>query len=423
MQIIKNLQVKEEVYIEKLENGLTIMVIPKKETLKKYVIWGTNFGSIDNHFILKPKGEEVKIPDGVAHFLEHKLFEQENGTNSLDVLSSLGVDANAYTTNDHTAYLFEANSNFYEALDELMNYVQNPYFTDGNVEKEKGIIGQEINMYEDDPEWQVYMNAMKLMYKVNPINIDIAGSIESISKINKEILYKAYDNFYDLSNMLLVVCGDFEPEKILQEVKKRITKTSKQGEVQRIYEIEPEEIVEKAKTVNMEVSMPIYAIGFKDKPAEAKVKKCIAVQILLYLLLGKSSEGYQTLYNNGDIIGQPSLDYEFSKQYSHVLISGGAKNPQKIVEMLKTQIEKFKKSGLNTKDFERVKKKIYGDYISEYNEVANIARMFLSDYFKGINSFDYLEQYSSVTKEYTEQILNEVFDENKMVVSIVKGKE
>ena len=423
MQMIKNLQVKEEVYIEKLENGLTVMVIPKKETLKKYVIWGTNFGSIDNHFLLKPENEEVQIPDGVAHFLEHKLFEQENGTNSLDVLSSLGVDANAYTTNDHTAYLFEANSNFYEALDELMNYVQNPYFTDENVEKEKGIIGQEINMYEDDPEWQVYMNAMKLMYKVNPINIDIAGSIESISKIDKEVLYKAYHNFYDLSNMLLVVCGDFKPEEILEEVKKRITKTSQVREVQRIYETEPEEIVEKEKTVNMEVSMPIYAIGFKDKPEGNKVKKCIAVQILLYLLLGKSSEGYQTLYNNGDIIGQPSLDYEFSKQYSHVLISGGARNPQKIVEMLKTQIQKFKKSGLNEDDFERVKKKIYGDYISEYGEVGNIARMFLSDYFKGINSFDYLEQYRSVTKEYAQQVLNDVFDENKMVVSIVKGKE
>ncbi len=420
---MKNLQVKEEVYKEKLENGLTVMIIPKKETLKKYVIWGTNFGSIDNHFITKPEGEEVQIPDGVAHFLEHKLFEQENGTNSLDVLSSLGVDANAYTTNDHTAYLFEANSNFYEALDELMNYVQNPYFTDENVEKEKGIIGQEINMYEDDPEWQVYMNAMKLMYKVNPINIDIAGSIESISKIDKDILYKSYNNFYDLSNMLLVVCGDFEPEKIVEEIKKRITKTSKQGEIKRIYETEPEEIVEKEKTVTMEVSMPIFAIGFKDKPEENMVKKCIAIQILLYMLFGKSSEGYQTLYNNGELIGAPSLDYEFSKQYAHILIAGAAKNPQKIVEMLKTQIEKFKKSGLNKEHFERIKKKIYGDYVSEYNEVSNIARMFLSDYFKGINSFDYIEQYSSVTKEYTEQILNDVFDENKMVVSIVKGKE
>lgn len=260
MQVIKNLKVKEEINTEKLANGLNVIIIPKKDTLKKYVIWGTNFGSIDNHFMIKQDKEEITIPDGVAHFLEHKLFEQENGTNSLDVLSSLGVDPNAYTTNDHTAYLFEATNHFYEALDELMNYVQNPYFTDENVEKEKGIIGQEINMYEDDAEWQVYMNAMKLMYKVNPINIDIAGSIESISKINKEILYKAYNNFYDLSNMVLVVCGDFEPKTILEEIKKRITKTSNQKEVERIYEKEPEQIVEETKTITMEVSQPIFAI-------------------------------------------------------------------------------------------------------------------------------------------------------------------
>lgn len=164
--------------------------------------------------------------------------------------------------------------------------------------------------------------------------------------------------------------------------------------------------------------------GFKDNPfsKQDKVKKQIAIEILLYMLLGKSSEGYQTLYQNGDMIASPSLDYEVSKQYAHVLITGKAKNPQKVVEMLKTQIEKFKKSGLDTKHFERMKKKIYGDYISQYNDVANIARMFLSDYFKGINSFDYLEQYPSVSIDYTMQILNEVFDTNKMVVSIVKGK-
>ena len=270
MQIIENLKVKEKAYIEKLENGLTVIIVPKKDTLKKYVIFGTNFGSIDNKFIMPGKKEETSIPDGVAHFLEHKMFEQENGTNSLDILSALGVDANAYTTNDHTAYLFEATDNFYEALDELMNYVQNPYFTDENVEKEKGIIGQEINMYDDEPSWQVYMNAMKLMYKNNPINIDIAGSIESISKITKETLYDSYNTFYDLSNMLMVVCGDFKPEEILQEIKSRLTKKGNSDAIKRIYPQEPEEIVEKEKTVTMEVNNPIYAIGFKDKLADNK---------------------------------------------------------------------------------------------------------------------------------------------------------
>lgn len=424
MQIIENLKVKEKAYIEKLENGLTVIIVPKKGTLKKYAIFGTNFGSIDNKFIMPGKKEETNIPDGVAHFLEHKMFEQENGTNSLDVLSSLGVDANAYTTNDHTAYLFEATDNFYEALDELMNYVQNPYFTDENVEKEKGIIGQEINMYDDEPSWQVYMNAMKLMYKNNPINIDIAGTIESISKITKETLYDSYNTFYDLSNMLMVVCGDFEPEEILQEIKNRLTKQGNKEEIKRIYPEEPEEIVEKEKTVTMEVNNPIYAIGFKDKLAEDKelVKKHIAIEIILYMLLGKSSKTYKKLYEQGDIMSQPDLDYEFSKQYAHVLITGMAKEPKNVVKELVSAVNNYKQTGLDKEHFERIKKKIYGDYITEYNDVLNIARMFLADYFKGINSFSYLDEYSNVDVEYANKILNEVFNEDKMVVSIVRGK-
>ena len=176
MQIIENTKVKEKLYIEKLDNGLTVMVIPKKGIKKKYAIWGTHYGSINNKFVVPGETDVTKVPDGVAHFLEHKMFEQSNGKNSLDVLSSLGVNANAYTTNDHTAYLFECTDNFEPAFAELADYIQHPYFTDENVEKEKGIIEQEINMYDDDPSWQVYMNAIKAMYANNPINIDVAGT-------------------------------------------------------------------------------------------------------------------------------------------------------------------------------------------------------------------------------------------------------
>ncbi len=424
MQIIENLKVKEKLYTEKLENGLTVMIIPKKGLQKKYAIIGTNFGSIDNNFIAPGESEPYKLPNGVAHFLEHKMFEQENGVNSLDRLTSLGVDANAYTTNDHTAYLFEATDNFYEALDELMDYIQKPYFTDENVEKEKGIIGQEINMYDDDPGWKTYINAMELMYKDNPINIDIAGSIESISKINKEMLYKTYNTFYNLSNMLLVICGDFEPEILLEEVKKRIIKQDKQGEIKRIYPKEQEEIVQQEKYETMEVSNPIFVIGFKDKVNDEKtvVKKHIAIEIILYMLLGKSSKSYKKLYEEGEIMVQPDLDYEFSKQYAHILISGTAKEPKKIVDELKNAIKNYKENGLDNEHFLRIKKKIYGDYIMEYNDISNIARMFLADYFKGVNSFDYLEEYSQVTKEYADQILKEVFREDNMVISVVKGK-
>ena len=209
MQIIENSKVKEKLYIEKLDNGLTVMIVPKKNIQKKYAIWATNYGSIDNEFIIPGEDKNTQVPDGIAHFLEHKMFEQENGTNSLDMLTALGVNANAYTTNNHTAYLFECTDNFYEALNELMDYVQNPYFTDDNVEKEKGIIGQEIMMYDDYPEWAVYMNAMKSMYKNNPVKIDITGTIKSISEINKEILYKCYETFYNPSNMVMAFSRGF----------------------------------------------------------------------------------------------------------------------------------------------------------------------------------------------------------------------
>ncbi|MCI9365120.1 MAG: insulinase family protein [Clostridia bacterium] len=260
MKTIENNKVKEKLYIEKLENGLTVMILPRKNVRKKYIICGPNFGSIDNNFIIPGEKESIKIPDGVAHFLEHKMFEQKSGINSLDTLTAIGVNANAYTTNDHTAYLYEATDNFYDALDEYMNYIQNPYYTDENVEKEKGIIAQEIKMYEDYPEWQVYLNAIKCMYKNFPIRLDIAGTVESISGITKEMLYKCYDNFYTPANMAMVICGDFEPEKILEEIKKRITIKENKELPKRIYPNEPEEIAQKDIEVNMNLSNPIFAI-------------------------------------------------------------------------------------------------------------------------------------------------------------------
>ena len=425
MQVIENLKIKEKLYIEKLENGLTVMIIPKENTKKKYITWGTNFGSIDNNFIDPKNKQEVKIPDGVAHFLEHKMFEQPNGTNSLDVLSSIGVDANAYTTNDHTTYLYECNDHFYEALDEFMDYVQNPYYTDENVEKEKGIIAQEIKMYDDHPFWQVYMNAMECLYKNHPIKIDIAGTVEEINKIDKEVLYMCYNTFYNPSNMLMVVCGDFVPEDLLEEIKKRLVKKENISEIKRVYPDEPIEINKKEKTVEMDVNNPLFVIGFKDSVLENKeelVKKHIAIEILLYMLIGKSSKLYQKLYKEGLIIAQPDLDYEFSKQYAHITISGQSNNPKKLAEELEKEIENLKQNRIDEKTFERVKKKMYGSYVTEFNDVANIARMFMGDYFEGINSFDYIEMQKLVGKEYCEEILKEVFNESKMVLSIVKGK-
>lgn len=420
MQVIENLKVKEKVYIEKLENGLTVMIIPKKGIQKKYMIWGTHYGSNESSFIVPGEEEVTTVPNGVAHFLEHKLFEQENGTNSLDVLTALGVEANAYTTNDHTAYLFECTDNFYEAMDELMDYVQHPYFTDENVEKEKGIIGQEIMMYDDYPEWRVYLNAMQAMYHNNPVKIDIVGTIETISKIDKDILYKCYHTFYNPSNMTMVLCGDFEPEEIIEEVKKRLISIKASGEIKRVYPEEPEEIVQEKIEQKLEVSQPLYTIGIKDS-GKCDVKKHITMEILLNLMIGRSSNLYKELYNQGAVFAQPSLEYEFTDKYAHVLITGQSNEPEKVYQKFKEELQKLKTEGINQEDFERMKKMIYGGYIKEYNDVSDIARMFLADSFKGMNSFDYLEEIEGITVEYLEQILKDVFKEEKMVLSIVKN--
>ena len=422
MQIIENSKVKEKLYLEKLENGLTIMIVPKKGIQKKYVIWGTNYGSNDSKFIVPGESKITEVPKGVAHFLEHKMFEQESGINSLDTLTALGVEANAYTTNDHTAYLFECTENFYPALDELMDYVQHPYFTDENVEKEKGIIGQEIMMYDDYPEWKVYLNTLEAIYHEHPVKLDITGTIETISHIDKEILYKCYNTFYNPANMAMVICGDFEPEKLLEEIKKRLIKKDGNGEIKRIYPDEEESIVKPSIEQKMDVSEPLFTIGIKDKVAEEKekVKKHLAIEILLNIIIGKSSKLYQDLYNRGIMFVAPGVDYEFSRDYAHVLITGQSKEPEKVYMEFKNAVKELKQNEIKTEEFERIKKMLYGAFIKEYDEPGDIARMFLADFFKGINSFEYLEEITVINKQYVEQILKEVFNEDKMVLSVIK---
>ena len=425
MREIENKNIKEKCYVKKLEDGLQVIIIPKKEIQKKYIIWATKFGSIDNTFIDSTTGEKVVIPDGVAHFLEHKMFEQKNGVDSLYVLMALGLDANAYTTNDHTAYLFECTDHFYEGLDELMDYVQNPYFTDQNVEKEKGIIGQEIGMYDDDPGWQLYINAMDCLYEKNPIKVDTAGTVETISGINPEMLYKCYNTFYHPSNMVLTVVGDFEPEEILAEIKKRLKDNEARGEITRIYPEEKLEINKKYAEKEMEVSLPLFMIGFKDNIKDKYnevVKRHIAIEIILNMLIGKSSNLYNELYKEGYLLSQPDLEYEFGNEYSHVLIGGQSKDPQKVYEKIAEKIQEMKNNDINVQEFERIKKKIYGDYAVEYNNVADIGRMFTSDYIKGINSFEYMDKFKEIDAEYAKQVLKEIFTEDKMIMSVIKGK-
>ena len=423
MQIIENDKIHEKMYIEKLENGLTIIIFPKKGHIKKYISWGVNFGSIDNCFIRD--GKKVELPDGVAHYLEHKMFEQKDKPNSLDKLSELGVEANAFTTNTYTNYLFECTDHFYEALDEFMDYIQHPYYTHENVEKERGIIEQEIAMYDDEPGWNIFLNAMKLMYHKNPIRIDIAGTKESISKIDENMLYDIYNSFYVPENMAIVVVGDFEINIILEEIKSRVIMKHGTHQITRVYEEEPDSICEKNNEKNMDISIPMLNLCYKDVPDEkiGNARKYLAMEILSELILGEASTLHKKLYEEGLIVAPLSMNYEFGRTYAFTTIQGLTKDPKIVSDAIRIEISKMKKTGIKQEDFDIQKKKLYGEYVKEYNDVSNKAHNLVSDYFQGINSFEYFDEFETLTKEYVEEVLKTTLIDEKSVISIINTKE
>lgn len=417
-EIIENKNINEKMYKYILDNGMKVLIIPKENTNKKYVIWGTKFGSIDNHFIEPVNKREVKVPDGVAHYLEHKMFEQKSGVDSLYTLMALGLDANAYTTNDHTAYLFSGCENFYKGLDELMDYVQNPYFTDQNVEKERGIIGQEIGMYDDDPFWKLYLNTMKCLYKNNPITLDIAGTVESISKITKEILYDCYTTFYHPSNMTMCISGNFNPDELIEEVKKRLIPHEKVGKIIRIYPEYENDINEKRKEATMKINMPMFMIGYRDfAKDEDKIKKDVAQKIIYNSILGKCSKVYNEMYEKGLLFHEIDFEYEFSDEYAHTMLSGETKNIDEVYEIITNALENIE---ISKEDFERSKKRLYGEYVGSFEDVEDVGRMVLADSMKGINSFDYITEINNITLEECKKIQKQIFKKEKAVLSIVK---
>lgn len=424
MRIIENKTVKEKAYFEELDNGLKIIIIPKENTNKKMAIIGTKFGSIDNHFIKPKTKEEVTIPDGVAHFLEHKMFEQADGTNSLDTLTVIGAEANAYTTNDHTAYYFETIDNFEPAFKELLNYVFHPYYTDENVEKEKGIIAQEIKMYDDDPISKVFLNALQCMYNVCPVRIDVAGTVESINKITKDTLYNCYNTFYHPSNMVLAVCGNFTPEYVLDLIKNNMENFEKQEKIERIYPVEKEEVLKQKKEEEMEVSIPAFVIGIKDKVEETDIiKKELMLNIILNCIFDENSELFKELYENGLIISEPDLEYEYSDLYSHMMIFSSSKDPEKVFTKFKEEVNKLIKEGISEKTFNRTKNKIYGRLVTSYNSSAQIARIFMRDYLNNIMTFDYIEKWKEINLNEVNEMLKNKFKDEKMVLSVIKPKK
>ena len=429
-------KLNQKVYYEHLENGLDVVIIPKKGVTNYYATFATHFGSLNYKFKAPGNTEITTVPDGVAHFLEHKLFEEEDGINALDKLSKIGADANAYTTFNHTAYLFTCNSRFEEAFNILLKFVQNPYLTDENVEKEKGIIGQEIKMYDDDPNWQVFFQLLIALYgDKHAVSKDIAGTVESISHITPKVLYDCYNTFYDPSNMVIIVSGDVEPEKILDIIKANVKSQKEKAQIERYYgEISPEVFKTRVEK-KMDVSLSMAILGFKDVKAQTLrkagysednkdlVKRSVAIEILLSLIAGKSSRTFEELYNEGTLTSAIDCDFTFEEDYAYSSFYVETSNVDRVVERIKEEISYLKENGLSKEDFDRTKKMLYGNFVGMFNDPIYIAKNMTNDYFKGVNTLDYADAYQNITKEYAEEVLREHFDFNNMALSVVSPNE
>lgn len=428
MEKIVNDILKEEVYYEKLQNGLDVYFMPKRGFMKKYAILATNYGSNDLEFVPIGEDKKIRVNEGIAHFLEHKMFEQPDGGDAFDKFSKLGVNANAFTNFTMTAYLFSATENFYESLEHLIDYVQTPYFTDENVEKEKGIIAQEIKMYNDDPDWNVYFNCLKAMYVNYPARIDIAGTVDSIYKITKEELYKCYNTFYNPGNMALFVVGDLDVEKVIDVTKKsnnyKVDRLSKS--IERFYPEEPESVKEKEVIEKFPISMPMFNIGFKDRNVGLKgkelLRKEIVTDILVGMLFKKGSKLYEDLYMQGLINENFGAGFSSQVDYAFSIIAGDSKEPKKVKEIILDYIEKSKKEGLSKEEFERTKKKKIGSFIKCFDSINFIGNSFISYVFKDINLLEYLDVIKDITFEEVEERLKEHFKEEYCVISIVEPK-
>lgn len=418
---IENKSIGETLYFGTHESGLGIFVVPKKNFSKKYAIIGAKIGSIDNTFI--PNGEKdlITVPDGIAHFLEHKMFEMSDGSDAFAKFSKYGANANAFTSFTNTCYLFSCTDNFYESFEHLLNYVKSPYFTDANVEKEKGIIGQEIRMYDDDGEWRVMFNLLSALYKDFPVRIDIAGTIESISHIQPDVLYKCYNTFYDPSNMVLCVAGDVDEEKVLKITDKIMGDKITGSKAKSVYPSEQECVFKKKIEQKLSVSAPLFDIGFKDTDKMSGndiLKNEIAVKIILSSVASKSSDLYEKLYNDGLINDEFSYDYMYEEEYACAIIGGESKEPETVYNEV---IKYFKEKGrIDADEFDRAKKSIWGAYLRTFNDVEGICSSMVRNVLKGVNWFDFSNIFDSVTLSFVNEKYTKLFcDDEKQALSIV----
>jgi len=419
---IENKYLKETMYIGEHETGLGVFVIPKKGCVKKYATFATKFGSVNNCFVPLGEDKAITIPDGVAHFLEHKMFEQPDGSDAFGKFSMYGANANAFTSFNLTCYLFSCTDNFTESFKHLLDFVQTPHFTKENVAKEQGIIGQEIRMYDDDGQWLCMFNMLKALYHINPVRIDIAGTVESISEITPEILYNCYNTFYNPSNMVVCVVGDVDPEEVFDTVDEVITKDRPSGVVESVFEKEPENICNKYVEAKASVSIPLFNIGFKDnylKKDDELLEREIAVEIISRILFGRSSKLYTQMYEEGIINESFGTDNSTEREFACAVVCGESETPEVVKERIMTAINKLHCEGFDKKEFERVKKAFFGSYLRGFNNVETIGNLVTRYILAGINIFNFEKAFDKIDIEYLTKVFKEIYTEENMAMSVV----
>ncbi|MDQ0198627.1 EF-P 5-aminopentanol modification-associated protein YfmH [Neobacillus ginsengisoli] len=422
-------QLQEELFHEKMPNGLNVYILPKKGFNKTFATFTTKYGSVDNTFVPLGKEEYVKVPDGIAHFLEHKLFEKEDG-DVFQQFSRQGASANAFTSFTRTAYLFSSTSDVEKNLETLIDFVQDPYFSEKTVEKEKGIIGQEITMYDDNPDWRLYFGLIQNLYQNHPVKIDIAGTIESISHITKDWLYECYNTFYHPSNMLLFIVGPVDPEVYMNQVRENQAKKEykDQPEIKRKFENEPTQAAEKKQVLEMNVQTSKCLLGIKamhvDQTGDKLLKNELTMNVLLDLLFGKSSENYNQLYNEGLIDETFSYDYTQEQGFGFAMIGGDTGDADKLADKLEKMLLEAKKGSVITEEqLERAKKKKIGSFLRAVNSPEYIANQFTRYAFNDMNLFDVVPTLEKITLKDVQSLASEVISEERFSVCQVVPKK
>lgn len=416
---IYNELVDERCYHIVHPTGLNIYVFPKPSYSGAYAVFGTNYGSIDTK-LLNDKGEIVDIPEGTAHFLEHKLFESED-LDAFARYAETGANANAYTSFDMTCYLFSCTGDFDASLRILLDFVQSPYFTEKTVEKEQGIIGQEITMYKDVADWEVMFNLLRALYKNHPVRIDIAGTTDSIAEITAQTLYDCYNSFYNLNNMVLAVAGNVDMDKIISTCDE-LLKPSKPFEFVRKPVDEPDEIVQDYIEEKLSVAAPIFQLGFKENYGLPKrtLKQKIANDILLEIIAGTTSSLYSSLLEQGLINTSFGSEQFTGFGYATTMFSGESKNPQETARQIKAEIARLRKEGIDPQDFERIRRKHYGHAVMSFNDIDEVANGLVGAHFDGNGFFDDMEILRTITLEDVSEALNNSLRESHSALSVIQ---